>query len=63
MTRGYTQQEAAEKAGISVKAYQRLESGERDIRNASMRTGIGLCTALRLDPVELILGRDRQAGS
>lgn len=61
LQRGYTQQEAAEKAGISVKAYQRLENGERDIRHAAMRTGVGLCAALGLDPVELILSVDRQA--
>ena len=63
LRKGYTQHEAAEKAGISLRIYQRLESGERKIRNAAMRTGIGLCAALDLDPVELTLTVDRQAES
>ena len=61
LRKGYSQQEAAEKASISLRIYQRLESGERDIRHAAMRTGVGLCAALGLDPVELILSVDRQA--
>ena len=48
---------------VSLRIYQRLESGEREIRNAAMRTGIGLCAALDLDPVELTLTVDRQAES
>ena len=63
LRKGYTQQEASEKAGISLRIYQRLESGEREIRNAAMRTGIGLCAALDLDPVELTLTVNRQAES
>ena len=56
MKKGYTQQEVATQAGIQVKAYQRLEYGERDIRNASMRVGLSICTVLGIDPVALVLG-------
>ena len=37
---GYTQQEVATLIGMHIKAYQRLEYGERDIRNCSMRIGL-----------------------
>lgn len=39
---GYTQQEAASLIGVHIKACQRLEYGERDIRNASMRIGLAI---------------------
>ena len=53
--KGYTQQGVAVKASISVKAYQRLEYGERDIGNASMRVGLAVCLVLELDPFALVL--------
>ena len=31
LRKGYSQQEAAEKEGISLRIYQRLESGKREI--------------------------------
>ena len=58
LRKGYTQVEAAEKAGIPVRMYQRLEIGERDIRSASMKTGLAICAALRIDPMTLILGEE-----
>ena len=36
---GYSQQEVANVIGVHIKHYQRLEYGERDIRNCSMKTG------------------------
>ena len=60
LKKGYTQQEVATKAGIQIKAYQRLEYGERDIRNASMRIGLSVCTVLGIDPVALVLGNKKQ---
>ena len=60
---GLTQMEAAEKAGIAIETYQRLEYGERDIRRASMQTGLGVCTALGIDPITLVFGEERQAES
>ena len=55
---GYSQQEVATLAGMHVKAYQRLEYGERDIRNASMRVGLAVCTVLGIDPVTLVFGSE-----
>lgn len=39
LRKGLTQEEVAEKVGISMRTYQQLEHGERDILDASMRTG------------------------
>ena len=54
LQKGFTQEEAAEKAGVSLRTYQRLEHGKRDILDASMRTGLGVCAALGIDPLTLI---------
>ncbi len=53
--KGLTQQEVATKVGIPVKAYQRLEYGQRSISSASMKTGIAICHVLDIDPFSLIL--------
>ena len=63
LLKGFTQEEAAEKAGISIRTYQRLEQGERDILEASMKTGLGVCAALGIDPLTLILDEERRAES
>ena len=63
LRKGFTQEEAAEKAGMSIRTYQRLEHGERDILEASMKTGLGLCAALGIDPLTLILDEERRAES
>ena len=60
LRKGFTQEEAAEKAGVSLRTYQRLEHGERDILDASMRTGLGVCAALGIDPLTLILDGERR---
>lgn len=51
---GLTQQQVAKLAGIQVKQYQRLESGERNIMGASMRIGLSICAVLKLDPYSFI---------
>ena len=63
LRKGFTQEEAAEKAGVSLRTYQRLELGKRDILDASMRTGLGVCTALGIDPLSLVLGEEQRADS
>ena len=63
LRKGFTQEEAAEKAGISIRTYQRLELGKRDIMDASMRTGLGVCAALGIDPLTLILDGERRSDS
>ena len=53
---GYTQQQVATLIGVHIKAYQRLEYGERDIRNASMKIGLAICAVLCIDPMLVVLG-------
>ena len=45
-----TQQQAADKAKIQLRQYQRLESEERSITSASARIMLSVCAALKLDP-------------
>lgn len=47
---GLTQLQVATAAGINLRQYQRLESGERTISGTSLRIGLAVCRALRLDP-------------
>ena len=56
LRKGLSQQGVASRAGMHVKAYQRLEYGERDIGNASMKVGLTVCQVLDLDPFLLVLG-------
>ena len=53
---GYSQQEVANVIGVHIKQYQRLEYGERDIRNCSMKTGLAICAVLCIDPFTLVFG-------
>lgn len=57
---GYTQQ-VATLIGVHIKAYQRLEYGERDIRNASMKIGLAICAVLCIDPMLLVFGGEFKA--
>ena len=54
LKKGFTQQQVAVLIGVHVKAYQRLEYGERDIKNASMKIGLAICAVLSIDPFVLI---------
>lgn len=47
---GMTQHQVADKAGILLRQYQRLESGERSMASTSLRIGLAVCDALQLDP-------------
>ena len=49
-----TQQQVADMAGIQIRQYQRLESGERSIVGSSMRIGLSVCAVLKLDPYEVV---------
>lgn len=49
-----TQQQVADKAGIKLQQYQRLETGERHLSGCSMRIGLAICAVLLLDPYEVI---------
>ncbi len=51
---GLTQQQVADLAGIQLRQYQRLESGERSIRGASLKIALSICSALQLDPFRFV---------
>ena len=53
---GYSQQQVATIAGLQIRQYQRFEYGETEIYRINMRSGLLLCAALELDPVELVFG-------
>ena len=41
---GLTQQQVADRAGILIRQYQRLESGERSLDSTSFRIGLNVCS-------------------
>lgn len=45
-----TQQQVADAAGIQLRQYQRVESGERSFSGGSARIMLSICEALKLDP-------------
>ena len=54
---GLTQEEVAEKAGITLKQYQTYESHDgRNISSTSMRIANAVLTALELDPTAFANG-------
>ena len=52
---GMTQLQVAKAAGINLRQYQRLESGERSISGTSLRIGLSVCRALKLDPYRFVV--------
>lgn len=59
---GLTQQQVADKAGILIRQYQRLESGERSLDSTSFRIGLNVCHALQIDPRFYCEARIKEAG-
>lgn len=49
-----TQQQVAERAGIQLRQYQRLEGGDRNITGSTGRVLLAVCDALKLDPYALV---------
>ena len=49
---GLTLQQVADRAGILLRQYQRVESGERHITSASCRIMLAICSVLMIDPYE-----------
>lgn len=47
---GLSQQMVATAAGVDLRKYQRLESGERSMCSTSLRVGLAICDVLGLDP-------------
>lgn len=48
---GLTQQQVANRAGVNIRQYQRLESNERSLTGTSFRIGLNICRALKIDPM------------
>ena len=51
-----TQQEVADKAGINIKQYQRFETGERELMDASFMTAYQVLNTLELDAGKYAVG-------
>lgn len=49
-----SQQQVADAANITLRQYQRFESGERRMSSASMRIGLAICHVLNLDPYRFV---------
>lgn len=47
-----TQQQVADEAGIQLRQYQRVESGERHLTSCGARIMLAVCAVLRIDPYE-----------
>ena len=58
---GYTQQQVATLIGVHIKADQRLEDGDPDIRDASMKIRLAICAVLCIDPMLLVFGGEFKA--
>lgn len=50
ISKGLTQQQAADACGINIRQYQKFESGERDFMGCAFSLGLELCHALDVDP-------------
>lgn len=50
-----TQKEVAVRSKISLRQYQRFESGERNMIDAPFRTAMSVCNTLEITPAELVL--------
>ena len=49
-----SQQQVADLAGITLRQYQRFESGERRMSSASLKIGLSICRVLELDPYRFV---------
>ncbi len=56
VVKGLTQQQVADKARIKLQQYQKFESGERNLRNASFQLACRVLEALDLDIVKFFHG-------
>ncbi len=50
---GLTQKEVADKAGVPLRQYQRLESGDIELRKSTAEFALSVCAVLLLDPYEM----------
>lgn len=57
---GYTQQQIANMCDMTVRQYQRYESGEKSIYSASFNFGMKMCHYLQIDLDDLFYFDDKQ---
>ena len=57
--RGMTQRELASRSGVHHNAIAKFETGERDIRSASLDTALKLCDALHVTNPRKLLEAER----
>ena len=55
---GLTQQQVAEKAGITQQQYLRFESGSRDLRRCSFQIACQVLEAMNIDIVKFLVNRN-----
>ena len=56
---GLTQEDVAFEAGMSLQQYQRYEYGTQQLSNSRMKVGLRICSALELDPYEVVFGIEK----
>ena len=55
---GLSQQKLSSMTGLSLRVYQRLETGEMEFRDTRMKFGLALCIILGLDPFRMVFGHE-----
>ncbi len=63
MKRGLTQRELEERSGVHHNAIAKFETGERNIRDASLDTALRLCDALRVANPRKLLDSDSETSA
>ncbi len=58
LKKNLTQSQVAQYCGITLRQYQRLESGEHNLTSTSVNVGLSLCELLHLDIHELKAGKE-----
>ena len=60
--KGLTQQSLADAAGVNISQVQKLESGEINVGNITLKNGLALANALGVDPAVLLLASPPASG-
>ena len=59
MELGISQQALASEVGMEIRQYQRYEYGTQQLSNSRMKVGLRICSALELDPYEVVFGIEK----
>ena len=62
-SKGFTQKELADKAGVNIRMIQHYEQGQKDINNATVLTVLRLSEALGCDVYDIINPRSDYRGN